>query len=462
MLRDIEQGDFHSELDREIAAGVVNEIESVADRRQLGPEAYEGALDSVRALVPQVGDDGFRHIAGTRLTKKHEERIASRLKSAEIDMNSETGTWGGLPEPVKLHLARHGEGLNIEPASHCTVGCSFCVFANHGPIAAKASFGSILDIVEYFYKHQRLNGPRAVTDTLYHGSDPFDLKWQETNYERDYTDLGAAYRQIVGPGRELFTSTAVPLGEEWRVLRYLIDKFDREDKESFRFSITNGNHERIKHIANIINFLDERQTKQLMAHSHVENAEFIVRRGQSFLKQDEFRLRDIYGPESADRVVIGATAIRGVVLRGATMSYPYGYTQYRLGLPVNGGRRYSIPRYYRATDDLDGSFYPPAIIDHLIVSSDGSVIEQTEVQRHDPFRALLRVAKGLDLMYEANNYQSDMAMQRRFTELFTESLEDMRAHIAKSPDETMSMVFRLLRARFSEVKNRDTPADLDK
>ena len=254
---------FHSETDVRIAQGIADRINSRILNGSIDQETYEKGIQGLRLLVPKRNDQGLRVIADITLTSRTEILVASRLESEEVDVTGPDGIWGGLPEVVKEEIAGN-LGMEIQITDKCTNACRFCGLAKKGPVKQKLSIPSLETIFESYHTYQRPRRDKMRwANWLHGGSDPFDAKWKNgTNGDHDYTDLTDIYWKIFGyENNLLFTSTSVPIGEEFRILRFADSLMKRYKQQGFllynalRISLTNQNEVRVGAIANILDAL---------------------------------------------------------------------------------------------------------------------------------------------------------------------------------------------------------------
>jgi hypothetical protein len=430
----IERGDFHSETDRNIAVGVYGAIEENAAAALITPEVRLKALTSLRALVPVVGEDGRRRIDGRPLSAATERWIASRLDSPEVDMISPDGPWGRLPRPVREEITAPGAELRMELTTNCTVACTFCSFAEKGQIAAKASLASAVAIMSEFTANQVPADAPTQVDSLYWGTDPFDIKWGNGGEERDYRDLAKAYEALTeGNNRTLGTSTAVPIGEEFRILDFARLTHERQWLR-MRLSQTEANAGRVGHIMTVL--------AAAMPGSEVDVhvMRFQRRQGPALRGQNawnrvdpqDIRPWDIIGPNCADGVVVSVNGSYGVIMQGASIERPYGEIREPVdaGLDEHGNKRYVVPRQNVRVDAEDGQdVYPDIPVTTFTVNSSGEVIERhTEVRTHDPHRAMLRLMGAWTYLRSSGTVRNADA-RTLFEQRFGESVDTVRRYL---------------------------------
>jgi len=429
----IEQGSFHSEIDRTIATSLCGAIEWNAAEGLITPEVRAEALASLRALVPVVGEDGRRRIDGQPLSIATERWIASRLNSAEVDIAGPNGSWGRLPELVRREIASPGNELRLELTTNCTAACSFCSFADKGPIAAKASFGSAVAVMSEFASHPAPPGAGTLVDSLYWGTDPFDAKWNNGGLELDYRDLAMAYASLAhGNNRALGTSTAVPIGEEFRVMDFV--RLTSELRWlPVRISVTDKNASRVDRIGKVL------KAAVPGYETAIRPMSFLKRQGPALrgraawsrARPEDIRAWDIVGPNCADGAIIGVKGVDAVIMQGASSERPNGETREPVyaGKDEHGNSRYIVPRNNVRTDDSEGAdAYPDVQVSIFTYDPGGRFIERyTEVRTNDPHRALLRLM-GAWASLKATGVKGNAAS---FMRQYQQSVEAIRRYLGE-------------------------------
>ncbi|HSX16148.1 MAG TPA: hypothetical protein VLF40_05125 [Candidatus Saccharimonadales bacterium] len=433
-----EQGRFHSEKDRSIALSIAGRLEERSRYGRLSDGEYLAAAASLRALVPTDNGRGGRQIDGKTIVPAMEERIRSRLASPEIDIAAPDGSWGRLPKIVKNYITRGGSDISMELTANCTVGCSFCALANKGPISAKASFDSALAVMQYFISNQPPDPTGRQLDYLYYGTDPFDAKWvaDASNPEdRDYSDLAAAYRRIAGPARSLGTTTAVPLGEELRVLDFMDRVLTGRDLygqhcEWARISTTDVNASRVEHIRTLLRALHPITHSDILANDVRNN---VAARGSALSSTTKtFNLWDITGPDCYDGVLIGVHSADSLIMQGASHERPNGSLRTPVETKQGSVTRYAVPRHQKKPffdgNSRVGGIYPDVAVDVFEVDEEGVMSQHSEHMSQDPHRALLRLA-GLQIHRNALEAQGRRLESRIVIPMFTPDILRMRAYL---------------------------------
>lgn len=433
----IEQGNFHSEVDRLIATDLYNAIEENAARGLVGPETRAEALNSLQALVPIVGEDGRRLIDGRQLSAATERWIASRLDSPEVDMIGPKGSWGRLPEQVKAEIVAPGAELRMELTTNCTVACSFCSFANKGEIAAKASFASVVAIMSEFTANQAPTDEDMQVDSLYWGTDPFDPKWRNGGSEHDYRDLAKAYAALTeGSNRRLGTSTAVPIGEEFRIMDF-VKMTHEQGWLPVRISQTDTNARRVDHMMKVVAAAIPGGGAAARAVPFQRRQGAALRGQSAWDRADPESIRpwDIIGPNCADGVVVSVNGAYGVIMQGASIERPHGEIRelVEAGEDEQGNKRYTVPaQNVRDENEPWSSAYPDIPVTTFTFDSAGQLIERRiEVRTNDPHRAMLRLMGAWSFLRASGATQNPNA-RTLFMQRFAESVDTVRKHLGSS------------------------------
>jgi hypothetical protein len=430
----IEQGSFHSEVDRGIATGLYNAIEDNAARGLIASEIRAEALNSLQALIPTIGEDGRRRIDGRPLGVATERWIASRLDGPEVDMTEPEGPWGRLPELVREEITASGAELRMELTTNCTVACSFCSFADKGQIAAKASFESAAAVISEFTAMQVPADKDTLVDSLYWGTDPFDIKWRNGNTERDYRDLAKAYASFAeGNNRMLGTSTAVPIGEEFRIMDF-VHLTHEQQWLRMRLSQTDANAGRVVHIMNILAAAVPGSEADVQAVTFQRRQGAALRGQAAWNRVDPENIRawDIIGPNCADGVVVSVNGAYGLVMQAASVERPHGEVRepVEAGSDENSNKRYVVPSQNVRVDAQDGEdVYPDVPVTTFTFDQAGQFIEShTKVHTNDPHRATLRLMGAWGYL-KASGAARDANARTLFTQRFGESVNIVRRYL---------------------------------
>ena len=431
----IETGAFHSEIDRKIASNVLNTLRVRGEYFLLSlDEVAEGAA-ALNLLIPQRDESGLRRIGNRILTPQHERAIASRLDCPEVDITAPDGAWGKLPETVKQAIASNNSPCLIELTDSCTVRCSFCDFANKQPtIGSKVSFESALQVVNYFDQAQQSRGC-TVWDSFYWGTDPFEAKWKgrEGEEEKDYFDLAEDYYWIFGEQRQIATSTAVPIGEELRVLRFAIEKIGG----NLRLSRTKTNKEQLDAIKRITEILgiptvfngDERG----IAVNNITKRESLT--GKRWQTAQDVGLFDILFPQCQDGTVISPRSVDRIAMTGCSPEKPNGQDRAPVGFEEGGRMVYEIVMPYKSphydgTDELHKMFPDVQIV--RLDEANAFRAEDPQPVENDPHRHFLRLAGAFNyflILRRVNKLDAVLGVDKyAFNKLFTDSYQLVEAY----------------------------------
>jgi hypothetical protein len=442
----LEKGLFHSDRDQKIALMLAEGICNAFIAGNLSSGELDETLQSLQALVPVDNGSGKRKIDDKTLPPFIETKIASRLASKEVDIAGDEGSWGRLPEVVKSLAISHESELRVELTTNCTVGCSFCEIADKAPVEEKASFDSVVSVIRYFSDKQYIRPGTLRSDILYWGTDPFDAKWEATDTsleEKDYTDIANAYNEInKGRARGLFTSTSIPIGEEFRVLNFANEFLGKmwmpQSVGTLRFSATNYNASRLEHIQNIIKALHPQTYKQVVVNKVPEHTAL---RGNKLGHDRTIDLWDITGPNCRDAIIIGPRQVDGIYMQGASNERPTGEVREPVETHPKGEDKvvYTIPRQcirpgLQGTDLVE-RIYPDTILDVVEISGEIVSISEREMT-NDPHRALLRIAGALTHYKKASERQwaDYYGFKDEFEEIFSPDILIIQDYLRNGGD----------------------------
>jgi hypothetical protein len=457
---------FHSEVDREIAQGILVRLTDRVDSDLINQETYRNALEALHTLIPRRNSEGQRVIADIVLTPYREKLIKSRLKAKEVSIMGPEGAWGSLPEEVKQEIV-HVSGIDVEMTRECTNACSFCSGSEKGPITEKIRFQDLEELFRYLEKY-RLPDSRLALDNLYHSTDPFDAKWIINGEESDYLDVAELYWSTLHLKSALFTSTAMPIGEEFRVMqfalnlldKYVNDKFDYwSDGNSMRISQTDDNLGRVTAIRSILEALHyypiipEEETGTIhgiaITNNRSERPRIMGNRWNT-IDVRNIRHRDIYGINCNDTIVIGTREVSGRIMQGASNERLNG----EMVIPVkdirnsrDGETRYSVVHYqYGRYPELCESvygfdyIYPDAKLTKFVYQ-EGKMRKSETKRTFDSHRALLRLTSYMDfLLIHGKGKEFSEAEKQLYRTHMQKDVELVFHHIVKRKWSTPSTV----------------------
>ena len=374
----------------------------------LGEDGVGGVL-ALNALVPSRNLDGTRQIADRRISRKLEEVIASRCGAAEIELEGPEGVWGSIPRVVREKMHKTGNiGIALEMTNRCTVMCDFCGFADKGKITVKTSFDSVVRVIRDYYedseKYRTHGNPWTPSDNFYWGSDPFDARWYDeaTGADLDYGDVLEKHREICGKKRMTYTSTAMPIGEELRILGVLLwflrakggQKINYQS--TFRFSITDVNEDRARLIQTIAESLYGKYLDKLGVEISSNRSKQPFLAGDRAINPGSSSLMDVIGVNCKDGLLLSLRGLEYLQMMGTSAEVVNGEVRHPVkSVLADGSIKYEFPNYYykpEISTDSPGDFYPDVTMNTVTIKPDGKVCEESIVLVNDPCRKHIRLA----------------------------------------------------------------------
>lgn len=401
------------EKDRQYIVELLQRIERTAAIEQNRDPDMVRAIQALDLLVPRR-ENGLRKIADRRINPKLESIITSRIDSKEKDVTSPEGSWGSLPESVRTRIIELNE-LIVEVTNRCTVQCHFCAFADKGAISEKMSFNSLLQIFREWSTVPSKQPNNATT--LYWGTDPFDARWatrEDTDQtDLDYLDIAEEYWKILGSKQPLLTSTAVPIGEELRILAFA-DTFLRKTYRnesgylgSFRMSKTEVNAARVDAINAVLNYfyhVSELKDQNVYAvtSSRDDNVARAGEKAWSEAAPTEISTWDIFGPNCMDNFILRTTEPFYTQMVASSSEMPKGELQLPLREEVDGAVQYIVPVSYskpRLAPDVPlETIYPDLTVSIFTEQEGGELSERQETFKENPHRAFLRLMSVIEIV----------------------------------------------------------------
>ena len=408
LLRIENSENFHSPVDQDIARDVLARLDGRLESGAIVLQEYERAVVGLEFLVPRLRVDGKRRIGDKLISPPMEKTIASRLDAEEVDLFTEDAYWGGLPDVVKKTVVEKSS-LIMEMTSGCTVKCSFCSLAKKGAIKKKISFDSVLKLLEFFRDGQDVPGDTVKSDGLYWGTDPFDAKWLVDGSEYDYSDLAEAYWKLMeGEDRFLYSSTAIPLGEELRILKFadkLIEKKRSGEISEFnrlRISCTNVNEQRALAIMGVLSALYgdySFDTNPILSDNRHEN---VAMTGGDWDNPNEISNWDVLGVNCRDGVVISPDSVDALIMEAGSNERPVGESRFPILVDENDEESiYFVPHHAQnpPKDELAG-IYPDTKYTRVRVKRDKKWymrgVSKKEYTLENIHRTFLRVVGMFD------------------------------------------------------------------
>ena len=398
------------EKDRQIALSLYDKLNQRFAKGEMTETQHAEALTALNTLIPTFNEKGWRKIADINISPAMETTIKSRLDSKEHDLTDPNESWGKLPLVVKQEIAKHSNMI-IEMTGTCTVRCSFCAFADKGPIQDKISLNSLGELLRFFKDNQKISWSVSKTDSLYWGTDPFDAKWKGTDTDYDYSDVANLYWNTMNPGsRSLYTSTAMPIGEELRIVNFA-DKMLEAKKNGkaskftmLRLSRTNANTKRVDAVEKIISALHGTVSEK--------DLEFSTNRNENEAKSGKkwegetglITTWDILGPNCRDDVVVGVHRVDSVVMEASSNERPQGESR----LPIldadstDDVQTYTIPHHTEKPDNFEGSMYssyPNIVVTKIRIEGGKASTVEMEI-KDNPHRAFLRMVGVLQGLFK--------------------------------------------------------------
>ncbi len=458
----LHEGSFHSEKDREIALEFLSLLKERYQQKKISADTFREALSALELLVPMRNQLGRREIADITITPGLEKIISSRLSAEETQLDARDGPWGRLPKEIR-RVILEDQVLLLELTDRCTVQCSFCAYSDKGPISNKAGFESVLRVVKQFVDASLY---KPATDILYYMTDPFDAKWlTEDGVELDYLDLTKRYWNIIQfcPDRSLFTSTAVPIGEEFRVLKCAHELITADAKKvhqsDMRLFETSKNIQRVSAIVIILGALcgDLPTMSRVTVGSNRNDPEVTIKSGSAW--KDEYNdldAMDILGNGTEDGVLIRVHGVDGLIMQAGSEERPKACTEFPIERVIkreNESIRYfTIPVPHSAqTRNPYVARYPNARLNQYAVGPDNKIIsEKTLVLDDDPHRAMLRIASHLkdERLADENGiitHRPSELQKYEFQMGREQDLQLVADHIVQSGNRAMTAFMKMLR-----------------
>jgi|CXWL01.1.fsa_nt_gi hypothetical protein len=420
-------------------------VTSLMDRMDnLHPESRKRGYEALDRLVPKRGHDGCRIIAGRRISPKVETLISSRINAQETDNLSPDKAFASLPKKVRELIQTSGNfGISLEMTDRCTVQCDFCGVADKGNISGKVSFESILGMIELFHHDSYMNGVYATktpSDSFYWGTDPFDARWLDaTGEDLDYVDIIEGHRKICGITRAIYTSTAIPIGEELRVAAALMLFIEGRQKKSistysgFRISVNNSNKIRAEAVQTLIEAIYQKPVADLGVEISPNRSKDFLLAGEKVTEPTQVTMADVIGVNCMDGIIVGPGGIDVVIMAGTSSEIMSGEIRIPFSeVHEDGAIEYRVPRYYFkprfSSDDDPKSYYPDPQLSLVVVFPDGRMVERVDVLRDNPYRTHVRVAAILSLRELAEKDRSRKKI-KELRELISNDVSLMRRHL---------------------------------
>lgn len=386
--------------DKNIVSTVVNIISESRDLF-LTEEKKVEALDYLWHLIPVKKPDGNTYIANRLVNDKQMKLIMSRRMAKEVDVVSENGVWGRLPKEVKETIIKNSNIAIQLTDNNCTVGCSFCGVSHYGPIEEKMSLmDSVALIREILY--EKINNGMTNNLCLYGNNDSLDARWNHDGHELDIGDViynvGLDVSMISKKEiPNLLISTAIPLGEEIRLLGLII----AAQKGMFyptgiRMSIRQENLHVFLTLNNVLKGIFPRINLGLRVEGLYVNDCFDgnifpsrIRDWKTVDNENSHTTEKIKNISCEDMVIISPKKVESVCIQGASWERPSGMIRQSL---ENENGIYQIPKalYPRQTSKVDvvGRYIKNMVIKY---DKNNKLVSQEEIEVRDPHRAMWKI-----------------------------------------------------------------------
>lgn len=414
-LRLADRSLFHSEKDISIAQDIFGRVREQLKSQEISVRQYEQVLQSLELLLPSRDENGFRSIADITLNPEMERLIESRIESAEINIYGKEHIWGSLPRSVRRAIFSKAI-IDIEITDKCTVACPFCGVSKKGHINQKLSFSSIVNFLREKKATPAEEVPFFYGESFFSGSDPFDAKWQKSRAkENDYSDLAIEFWKIFSREKALFTSTAVPIGEEWRILNFALTMIPRylsgelHPETALRFSLTEKNQLRVEAILKIIETL-YRQPKEnlgIVVNNLLQRG--TVPTGESWKNNNPIKsLVDIVGISCMDNLIVSPRGVDLSLMMPHSNEFPSGELRHSFCSTTKDGKSYYIPQAkwyggYNWDTILGGTLteFPKFTV---IRERNGRLKKQEFQDKENPQRAFFRIVALLLILSSQHKY----------------------------------------------------------
>ncbi len=357
--------------DKPITKAVPPEIELQISRGILTPTDTE-YIRAILQRTPEVASSAGYLLQGIE-TPAARRKIAERNSQAHIDLGQLLSPFS---EKEKAILTQNlGE---FQLTDGCTVGCAWC---GVNALRRTTTAFSLQSVVKFAHEYGNLSKNAG----LYSASDPFD--WVEGDYT--YLDIHAVWG--IYSKSEPFVSTAVPLGTEFSILRFVEAQYEALRKSSildgsnFRFSRTDRNAERVDQMLNILRLrgLNEDFLNTIRI-SDVSDKK-VAHIGYFINHRDRDDIYDNPGITCKDCIVITPSAIRGKTMEAYTKTSPKGMREWTIAPGEMQVPVYRIRQDYYGSDFAENqdvgtvpfSILPDVKILHV---KDGEVVDEEVVR----------------------------------------------------------------------------------
>jgi len=392
---------------------------------------YVLLIGAMQNILPVRNKNGRRQIGDIVLNSGMEQLIASRIEASEVDITAPNGVWGSIPSDVKKEMTKRR--IYTEMTTECTVMCPFCGFAKKGPIKHKIKYENF-DLL--FGDYREYEPDLYMVSTLFVNNDPFDAKWIRNGRILDYSDVVNLFLSNKLRKRFLYTSTAVPIGEEFRVLRFA-EELIKTSRNGFsnsigrlRFSINNKNEARVNVIKSLLNYFYGDISDNIV---FVDNTNSYTHRraGKKWkTEKNEPRVVDILGVNCFDGIVIRPDGIESSIYTATSEEMPNGM----LRLPIiQESGVYVFPNDWNVHDHEEESNM--SIIPDIRMTVFESGQEKENIIYYNPHRSFLRIVYAykhlVSLKYEIHNIVGIIKSK------YPEDIKLIKSHLENHSNPTM-------------------------
>lgn len=417
--------------DNRTVEAVIEEMKRLPDQ-----DRYD-VLEAVGKLVPR--EEEGRIFIGTRELNKGVLNLIFSRRSAK----EEESPFLKLPEVVRNKIVNKSQ-VWMEIGDHCTVACYFCGVANKGTIKTKLSFD------DAYQTGLKILGASKTLHT-YFATDPFDARWRKDNLDLDLSDLVSLWIKDVGENKNARVGvvSAVPIGEELRVLRFATMYGYDNPKVAFELSQTSRNTERVDAINLILKKLNKKRP-----YPRNRSDEKVYRTGKDFLLAEDIKPQEMLGPTCGDYVVVSPNSVDAIYSVATDMEYPNGIIRLPIATEKDGKMVYSFPKFHGSpgipfnTDLLKYVESPDVILMVQKINDEWKVSTEHPLEKN-PHRAFLRLLATVNALFQGEGrlpdkftdwefYETASAYERMWTPKFLRSdLEIVEGYLEKHNDRWM-------------------------
>jgi hypothetical protein len=289
----------------------------------------------------------------------------------------------------------------------------------------------------------------------------------------DYQDVARLYWQIMGFQKNfLFTSTAIPVGEEFRILRFadgLLRGYEQNGLSLYnalRVSLTNRNYARAGAISAVLSGLHtdfapgkERYIKNVAVGFCItdnRDDDPIPFGNKWNLNGTDIEICDMIGLNCKDDVWIGVHAIENTYMGGISNEWPTGRMVFPVaGTDAKGNRQYTVVHHYNDPYNMKNAdvhhLYPDPPMTKITIHGK-QVNKKIETIKDDPHRLLSRLVAGLEYFgskYDKEWQQFTKSEKDEYRKTFSREIRIIRNYLNETNNNNRSMT-KVLRFIFDE------------